>query len=236
MTRLFPTVLLLTSALLTTPAYAQMFGGGESRQVSDLREEMNARLEQTSRAQLELMNQNEMLRSEVAQLRGQIEMLTHELESLSQRQRDFYVDLDDRLQHLEGGGSGSVAADDSEAETEAYEDALAMLQAGDHRDALEAFKNFISEHPRSGLLPDANFWAGNAALQTQEIVEARSFFNTVINNWPDDDLVPDAMLGLANSKQIMGEQRSARDTLEQLVMQYPDSSAAQVAQRRLQQN
>jgi tol-pal system protein YbgF len=236
MTRLFPTVLLLTSALLTTPAYAQMFGGGESRQVSDLREEVNERLEQTSRAQLELMNQNEMLRSEVAQLRGQVEMLTHELESLSQRQRDFYVDLDDRLQHIESGGSDAPAAAGTEAESEAYEDALAMLQAGEHRDALEAFKNFISENPRSRLLPSANFWAGNAALQIQEIVEARSFFNTVINNWPDDDLVPDAMLGLANSKQIMGEQRSARDTLEQLVMQYPDSSAAQVAQRRLQQN
>lgn len=237
MNKLLPVAFLVASATFT-PAHAQFFGGDDQarRQITELREEMNARLEASGRGQLELANQNETLRSEVASMRGQIEVLMHEIETLKQRQRDFYVDLDDRLRGIEGtGGAGGVAAGpaDPAAESAAYEAALNLLKEGKHRDSLAAFEKFISEHPRSSFLPGANFWAGNAALQAQEVVSARSFFNTVISNWPQDPIAPDAMLGLANSLRLMGEARSSEDTLRRIIERYPDSSAAQVASQRL---
>lgn len=236
MKKLLPIAVLVASFTFST-AHAQLFGGDDQarRQIV----EMNARLEASGRAQLELSNQNEMLRSEVANMRGQIEVLLHEVESLKQRQRDFYVDLDDRLQRLEGTGAagesrGAAAAPSNPAaESAAYEAALNLLKEGKHADSLAAFEKFIAEHPRSSLLPGANFWAGNAALQTQEVVSARSFFNTVITNWPNDPIAPDAMLGLANSLQLMGEARTSQETLRRIVERYPDSSAAQVAIQRL---
>src|SRR5438105_9234543 len=95
-------------------AHAALFDDNEARQrISDT----NARLSQVQR-QLEerlsalesqlksqglvdLFNQVEQIRSEVARLRGQVEVLTYELEQAQKRQRDLYVDLDTRLRKVE---------------------------------------------------------------------------------------------------------------------------------------
>lgn len=222
-------------AVLAVPsAHAQLFGGDQTRrQISELREEVDARLDASSRGQLELSNQNEVLKAEVASLRGQLEVLTHELESLKQRQRDFYVDLDERVRRMEE--HGAVPPSDPAAESADYESALNLLKEGKHGESLVAFEQFIARYPRSSFLPGANFWAGNAALQAKEVVAARNYFNTAITNWPEDSIAPDAMLGLANSQQLMGEARASQDTLRQILQRYPDSSAAQVARQRLNQ-
>jgi tol-pal system protein YbgF len=241
MNKLLPLAIVLALSPFTH-AHAQFFGGGDDqarRQIVELRQEMTARMEASSRGQLELANQNEMLRSEIAGLRGQVEVLVHEIESLKQRQRDFYVDLDARLTRFERPGGadpvGALASDPAMATSE-YEAALNLLKEGRHAESLAAFQQFIAAHPRSDFLPGAHFWAGNAALQTNEIVIARNFFSTVITNWPEDAIAPDAMLGLANSMQLMGEAQASQDTLRQIIARYPDSSAAQVASQRVAQS
>lgn len=236
MKRLLPVATVVLALAASTHAHAQLFGGDEQarRQIAELRAELSARVEASSRAQLELSNQNELLRSEIASLRGQVEVLVHELESLKQRQRDFYVDLDNRLRSFEQHGGAATVSDPAAAAAE-YEAALNLLKEGRHAESLAAFQKFIADHPRSDYLPGANFWAGNAALQAKEVVTARNFFNTVISTWPDDAIAPDAMLGLANSLQLMGEARAAQDTLRQIMSRYPDSSAAQVAGQRVTQ-
>lgn len=249
MNKLLPVVFALVTAAVT-PAHAQLFGGDEQarRQIAELREQMTQRIEATSRAQLELSSQNELLRSELASLRGQVEVLMHEVESLRQRQRDFYVDLDKRMQALEPGAA-SMGADgaplspeallappaDPAAESADYEAALNLLKEGKHAEALAGFTAFIRAHPRSASLPNAHFWAGNAALQARDIATARSHFNTVLDSWPQDRVAPDAMLGLANTQQALGDARGTQDTLRRVVSTYPDSSAAQVARQRLGQ-
>lgn len=235
----------LTSALLLTLAcagsvQAQVFGG-ESRQVTALREEMNARFSTTSRAHFDLLNQNAALRDELAKLRGQIELLTHEIESLRARQQDFYVDLDARLLKLETSGvTGPTAGGDGRsvnpaAESAAYEAALELLKSGKNTESLAAFRAFIADYPRSSFQPNAHFWGGNAALQAKEVAAARALFDNVIKSWPEDAIVPDAMLGLANSQLLLGERRAAQDTLTQLIARHPNSSAAQIARQRVQQ-
>ncbi len=230
MKRLVPLAALL---VLPSIASAQLFGGGETqRQVNDLRENVNQRLEASNRAQLELASQNELLRSDVARLRGQIEVLLHEIEALKQRQRDFYVDLDDRLRRIESPGSAQAAGDPA-AESAEYENALNLLKNGQHREAMTAFEAFIGTYTASGFLPGAHFWAGNAALQAKEVAAAANHFNTILARWPADPVAPDAMLGLANSQQALGDANAARRTLQQVVERYPESNAAKAASQRL---
>lgn len=230
---LVPLVALLA---LPTMASAQLFGGGETqRQVAELREQVNQRLEATSSAQFELASQNELLRAEVARLRGQVEVLMHEFEQLRVRQRDFYVDLDDRLRRLEnpGGAQGSGGGGDPATEAAEYEAALNLLKGGQFREAMLAFEAFTSAHTASAYLPSAFFWAGNAALQAKEVSAAANHFNTVLARWPSDTVAADAMLGLANSQQALGDARAAQRTLQAVVERYPDSTAAQAARQRL---
>lgn len=251
MTKLLPIAFLL-STFGVNVAHAQLFGGDDQarRQIVELRNEMTARMEASNRMQLELTNQNEMLRGEIANLRGQVEVLTYELESLKQRQRDFYVDLDKRIQRLEGsapandagsllgdGAAPAAAAGASDPATESteYEAALTLLKGGKHAEALAAFNRFISRHPQSASLPNAHFWAGNAALQARDISASRGHFNTVLQRWPQDKVAPDAMLGLANTQQALGDARGSQETLRKVISQYPNSTAAQQASQRLGQ-
>lgn len=237
MKKLLPVAIAAALSTIST-AHAQIFGGDDEarRQIVELRQEMTGRIEAISRGQFEMSNQNELLRSEIAKLRGQVEVLVHEIDTLKQRQRDFYVDLDNRMRQIEHpGGTGSAAtpSTDPAAESASYEGALNLLKGGKHGEALAAFKQFLAQHPRSTLLPNATFWAGNAALQAKEVAAARDYFSSVIASWPDNSLASDAMLGLANSQQLLGDARSSTETLKQLTARYPGSSAAQVASQRL---
>ena len=65
-------------------------------------------LQLKSQGLVELFSQVEQLKSDVARLRGQIEVLNHEQEQPQKRQRDLYIDLDSRLRRLEGGPGANV--------------------------------------------------------------------------------------------------------------------------------
>lgn len=63
-----------------------------------------------SRGLVGLLEQVSNLQKEVQQLRGDIEVQTHNMESLQKRQRDLYLDIDRRLHRLEAGGVQQPAA------------------------------------------------------------------------------------------------------------------------------
>lgn len=239
MRRLLP-VLLLAVAL---SAQAGLFDDEEARKrVDELRVEFNGKLEKleaATRGQIDLANQIEALKAEVARLRGQIEVLAHEIEATQKRQKDFYVDLDNRLRKLEpqAGGEAKPAsalpAIDPAAETRDYEAALNLFKAGKHKDAVAAFLNFTKAYPSSPFAPSAHYWAGSAHYQIGEYKKAIELFGKVAATWPDDPKAPDALLGQANCQQESGDAKGARKTLEALAARYPTSAAAQVARQRL---
>ena len=127
MKRLLPLATLL-ALVPAVPAHAQLFGGdAEARnQIIQLRQDVQGQIETTSRGQLELAMQNEQMRAETASLRGQIELLTNELETLKQRQKDFYVDLDARLRKFESAGSAGAAAPPAAVHPHAAKAAMAL--------------------------------------------------------------------------------------------------------------
>lgn len=234
MKRLLPLAALIALSS-AGPAHAGLFDDTEARrQIMEMRQDLEGRIDTTSRGQLDLANQNEQLRGEVARLRGQIEVLMNEVESLKQRQRDFYLDLDTRLRKLETAAVAPEAAQaDPAAESAEYEAALNLLKGGKHRESLAAFEAFVSKYPSGSFTPNAHFWAGNAALQAKEIASATNHFNAVLGKWPSDAVAPDAMLGLANSQQAMGDTKTMQRTLQSLIERYPSSNAAQAAKQRL---
>ena len=236
MIRLLPLAALVAMSL-AGPAQAGLFDDTDARrQITEMRQDLESRIETSNRGQLELANQNEKLRAEVAKLRGQLEVVLNEVESLKQRQRDFYVDLDTRMRNLETSTTATTTPQTSgnpAEEAAEYEAALNLLKEGKSREALTAFDNFIGRYPDNASTPSAHFWAGNAALQNKDAAAASRHFNTVLGKWPDDMVAPDAMLGLANSQQAMGDPKTSQRTLQTLIERYPSSNAAQAAKQRL---
>lgn len=62
-----------------------------------------------SQGMIELLNQVERINGEVAKLKGQLEVMAHDLEVTQKRQRDLYTDLDGRLRKLEGATPPAAA-------------------------------------------------------------------------------------------------------------------------------
>jgi tol-pal system protein YbgF len=175
------------------------------------------------------------LKQDMAKLRGQIEVLTNQTEQLEKRQKDLYVDLDNRLRKLESGAPEAKAAApaDAAAENKTYEAALNQFKLGNYQSAIASFQGFMAGYPQSQLVPSAQYWVGNAYFALRDYKVAIATQQKVIAAWPDSPKASDAMLNIASSQSEMGDARAARETLQSLVKKYPTSPAAEQAKQRL---
>ena len=236
---------ILALALGSTPAHASMFPDNEARKaILELRtqvEDMNKRLtalasDKTDKGTaLNLANENDQLRQEIAKLRGQIEVLTNDLATEQRRNKDFYTDLDNRLRKMEpqrmnvDGKEFEISSD----EQKSYDAALALFKAADYKGAGSAFTQFLQRYPSSGYAASAHYWQGNAYYVLGDFRGALKSHETVIKNYPDNPKVPEAMLSIASSYTELKDNAAARKTLETLVARHPNTEAADTAKRRL---
>ena len=206
----------------------------QQRNVEELRKanEDNAQLR---RSILDLSNQLEVLRSEIAKMRGQDEQLMRDVAEVQRRQKDITQGVDERLRKFE---PSKVTVDGKEfvvspAEMRDFDAALAILRRGEFAPAQTAFLDFINRYPQSGYRPSALFWLGNAQYALKAYREAIVNFKSVITIAPDHVRAPEAALSIANCQVELKDTKSARKTLEDLIKVYPQSEAASVAKDRL---
>jgi tol-pal system protein YbgF len=222
-------------------ARAALFEDDEARKaileirsrLAAMQSEINAKADKESN--FDLNNQNEQLRQEIARLRGQIEVLTNELANTQKRQKDFYVDLDNRVRKLE---PQQVTVDGKEAlveqaEQRSYDAALAYFKSGDYRNAGASFYDFTRRYPQSALAPSAQYWLGNTYYAQRDYRNAITAQQVVVKNYADSPKAADALLNIASCYLELKDKVAAKKTLETLVAQYPDSPSAQTAKERL---
>lgn len=238
-------VLLAALAFPTPPVLAGMFDDEEARKrIEKLRTDLDGVTERVDRAgknQIDFANQSEALKSDLAKIRGQMEVLLNEIETTQKRQRDFYVDLDTRLRKLETAAAAPApearpaepAKPDPAQEGRDYEAALGTFKAGKYKEADAAFTAFIKAWPSSSLLPNAHYWAASSHYQLKDFNKAAEMFAKIAATWPNSDKAPDALLAQGNSLSEVGDNKGARKVLEALVAQYPATTAAQTAKQRL---
>ncbi len=215
-------------------------------------EERVAQIENTARSQgVDMLSQMDALKSELAVLRGQVEVNAHDIEITQKRQRDLYVDLDSRLRKLENVGGvaantpgqsdpGKSASSDQAPvgadvadEFRAHDAALELFKSGNYQGAIDSFQNFVGAHPNSQLAPSAYYWIGNAYFNLRDYRNAIVYQHKLVSEYPNSSKVPDALLNIASCQQGLGDAAAAKETLASLVMKYPLSNAAELAKKRL---
>src|SRR5437879_6354010 len=197
-------------------------------------------------ALLDLAGQLEGLRSEIARMRGQIEVLANQIETADRRQKDLYVDIDTRLRKLEQAREQQAAASADKppaasseiegatpGEAKAYQAALDQFKLGNYPMAVSAMQGFLVTYPGSSLAPNAQYWIGMAYSGQRDYKSAIAAQRKLLAAWPDSPKAPDAMLSIASAQETMGDRRAAQKTLEELIARYPSSSAATSAKQRL---
>lgn len=232
--------LILVAGLLAAhavTAQAALFADDEARRgVLDLRnrvDEQQHRLDQaaSNSALLDIANSIDALRRDLASLRGQVEVLASQMDMLEKRQKDLYVDLDNRLRKFEQVQVAQQQA--AAAEQQAYEAGLAQFKAGDYRAAIQSLQGFLTSYPDSERAPSAQYWIGNAHYALHDYKAAIAAQDKVVKTWPDNAKAPDALLNMASSQAESGDLTGSRKTLQSLVAKYPKSGAADQARSRL---
>lgn len=248
----------LALTFAVAPAHAQLFGDDEARKaIIDLRERVevqrrqnDARLDKigqdltrmneeagapTRRALLDLGNQLEAVRQDVARQRGQFEQLARDVAELQRQQKDTLVAFDERLRLLEplkvtvDGQEFRVTSD----EKAAFEASLEWVRKAAFDEAAKAFSAFVKRYPDSGYQPLAHFWLGNSLYSTSAFKEAIEAYRRMLQIAPGHLRVPEARLAIANCQLELKDSKSARRTLEELIKAYPQSEAAATAKDKL---
>ena len=178
--RVAATLFVLGCAAL--PAHAQLFADDDARKaIVDLRSrlaqsdeqakarnaEMNEQLQALRRNLLDLNSQLEAMRGEMAKLRGSNEQLLRDVSELQRKQRDLGQALDDRLRKIE---PQKVSLDGREftvdpEEKRQYDEAIALLRAGEFDKSNQAFIAFQARWPASGYGRAGPLLAGQRAVR-----------------------------------------------------------------------
>lgn len=190
---------------------------------------------QLRRSLIELQNQLEANRADLAKLRGQSEQVARDVAEMQRKQKDDAQTLNDRLRKLE---PSRVTQDGREftaepAEKRDFDSALAIFRKGDFANSEVVFVDFLNRYPQSGYRPSALFWLGNAQYATKDYKDALANFRSLVTQTPDHMRVPEAMLAIANCQLEIKDTKGARKTLEELLSNHPGTEAAAAAKERL---
>lgn len=207
---------------------------------------------------VDMHNQIENLKQEVANLKGELEVASHNINNTQQRQKDLYTDTDTRLRKIESGavsslagagpngvatGSPATGIDNGAASTAApvveEEDVKAFAEAdnlsrtGKHKEAFAAFDVFLKEYPNSKLTSDALYGMGYSQFALKNYKSSIATQQKVVDLYAGSAKVPDAMYSIANSQIQLGQVANAKKTLRDLVAKYPNADVTPNAQKRL---
>jgi tol-pal system protein YbgF len=181
-------------------------------------------------------------------MQGRVEQLEHNSETTTDRQRQLYVDLDTRIQELEtairernsvnvmDGGTlppGQLPMPGG-SDRDNYQAAFELLKEQRYEPAASAFEQFLVAFPESELADNAQYWLAESHYVTQQFEQALSEFEIVIETFPSSRKVPDALLKMGYCNYELQRWDAARGSLARVQTDYPETTAARLAQQRLQ--
>ncbi len=199
------------------------------------------------------------MRSEIQALRAQVEELQQQNDQLRSTSKSQYLDLDGRINRLEGSGAhrhagrsgddrarrpsrtstpavygdkGAIAAQTAD-ERAAYDAAFSALKAGQYAQSAELFQGFLQQYPNGSYTPNAMYWLGESYYVTQNYPLAQEQFQTLLDHYPTHDKAPGALLKVGLSQYGARQYDAAERTLSEVASRYPGTDAARTAADRL---
>jgi len=123
---------------------------------------------------------------------------------------------------------------DSEASETAYRDAFSLLKAGQYDESIAAFSEFLQQYPSSQYADNAQYWLGETFYVQREFEPAIAEYRKLIENYPASKKQSHAMLKMGYSYDELGQADQARAVLEDLRRRYAGTTAARLADERIQ--
>jgi tol-pal system protein YbgF len=119
-------------------------------------------------------------------------------------------------------------------EDEAYRAAFNLLKSGQYEKSVAAFSDFLARYPNSGRADNAQYWLAEAHYVAHQYQPAIAAYTKLVQNYPESQKLTHAMLKIGYSYHELGQLAEAQSSLENLRVRYPGTTAAQLAEERLQ--
>lgn len=193
--------------------------------------------EQDNKAMVNMVIQIQQLQDEVRTLRGMLEDQGAEIENLSNRQRDQFLDLDQRINDLRGNASGPVAATPSGA-APAVSQGSAPSQTAPAKDKPEVSKPVDAQTAVKGLptpdttshetapTPETEKEAYDQAFQSLKelkYADAAQQFKAFLKQYPDSEYADNAQYWLGESYYVTRNYDIALEAFQNVLNKFPQS-------------
>ncbi len=167
---------------------------------------------------VDLLNQLTQLRTEVQALRAQIEELQQQNEQLKSSGRSQYLDLDGRLNRLEGAGalppaaSGQVPAGNPPPAA-----AAAVPVPRDTPPRIHGDRGLVANTAEERSAYETAF----DALKTGRYADSAQLFQSFLEAYPEGAYAPNARYWLGESYYVTQNYELAREQFQALIQRYP---------------
>ena len=180
-----------------------------------------------SESLVKLYDEVESLGTEVRELRGQLEVLSHTISQLEQRQRDLYLDTDRRLQRIESASPTQTASPSPLPATPPAAPASPAKTAAPSQPApAPAATAPAQTPPAAGIDPFAEQQAYQSAfdlLKSGRYEDATIAFQQFIAEYPAGSYADNAQYWLGETFYITRRFEQAVQEFERLVSAHPNS-------------
>ena len=188
-------------------------------------------------AMVDLVIQIQQLQDEVRMLTGMLEDQTIQLENLSNRQRDQYMDLDKRITGMRGSSTGRVLSSSPVNTTSARtapttvqpairEDVPDVRPALDTPSSVTAIATPDTQAREMAASPEAEKAAydqGFQSLKDLKYADSAEQFSAFVMQYPNSDYADNAQYWLGESYYVTRNYDIALEAFQELLSNYPDS-------------
>lgn len=171
-----------------------------------------------NQALLYLLKELEALKAEVARLRGQAEMQTHEIDSLGKRQNDLYVDLDKRMEDLNKQVKSNAQAVASAGSPTVVVSAPPAVQTSSRETSDSAAKT------QDPMAESKSYEGALNSFRAGDYAKSIAGFAAFLKAYPDSTLASNALYWTGYAYYASKDYKNALAQQMKLVGEYPQSA------------
>ena len=176
-------------------------------------------LERKVRVISELVLRLDSLQREVQQLRGEVEVQNHTLESMKKRQRDLYLDLDSRLSQSLGSEAGPGAPRSGSGGTQKP----IKAPASESDSSPAPISSSGGTTSKASPAEERAYRKAFELLTQRRYEEARKSFRSFVSKYPGGAYSDNAQYWLAEASYVTREFDTALKDFSRVLKAYPNS-------------
>lgn len=172
---------------------------------------------------VDLLNQIQALNQELSNVKGQLEVASHNIEMGQQRQRDLYADVDARLRKIESGIQPAVPGQPGMVDPTMDPNAAATPSASTPGSSPSSVTAAVAPtlEPAGAGSEAQDFENAQALYQAGKYKEAFGAYEKFLQTYPNSSHAPDAQYALGYTQFSLKNYKAAMSTQQKLIKQYP---------------